>query len=438
MMLSLLGIFCFAVLFVFFVLRMPAAIAALLVGGAGFVAAHFMSGTAANEIFPLIIANLQNVIDAEALAMVMLFVFLGNIAFYSGISTRIYDAASVWLRRLPGGLAMAAIMGCGGFSAFSGSSLGCAATMGRICLPEMKRNGYDQRLATSAVAVGGTLGSLIPPSILFIIYGLLTELPIAKLFIAGILPGLLSLAGMLLVIAWWVHNEPEIAPEAEPATATGMQAMLALWPPVLLMGIIIAGLFSGIVPPWVVAAIAAGFAVVIGFTQDRLSIDILLVALKESAVQSLAILLVIAAASLLFGLTEVTGIDRALSAWVQDFELPGLVAIVIIALLYLLLGMFMEPPAILVLTLPLIMPLVQSYGMDLVWFGVIIVKLLEIALITPPVGLNVFILASVSRDVSPQQVFAGVAHFLMIDVLVLTVLILFPVVSTVLPALALQ
>lgn len=438
MMLLLLGLFCFIVLFLFFVLRLPAAIVALLVGGAGFVAAQMMSGVALIDVPPLMIAKLQSTIDLDALAMVVLFVFLGNIAFYSGISTRIYDAASVGLRRFPGGLAMAAIIGCGGFSAFSGSSLGCAATMGRICLPEMSRNGYDPRLATSAVAVGGTLGSLIPPSILFIIYGLLTGLPVAKLFIAGILPGLLSLFGMLLVILWWVHEEPGIAPNPEPATATMAQAMLALWPPVLIMGVIIVGLFSGIFPTWVIAAIAVGLAVVIGVTQNRISVDALLVMLRETAVQSLAILLVIAAASLLFGLAETTGLSKAFANGVKDLGFPALSVIAIAAVTYLLLGMFMEPPAILVLTLPLMVPLVQAYGMDLIWFGVVVVKLLEIALITPPVGLNAYVLASVSRNVTTEQVFAGVVHFLMIDVLVLTVIILFPIISTFLPALAAQ
>lgn len=436
MMLPLLGFFCFAILLVFFVLRMPAAVAALLVGGAGFVAAHMMTGMAVTDVPPLMIANLQKVIGPDALAMVVLFIFLGNIAFYSGISTRIYDAASVWLRRFPGGLAMAAILGCGGFSAFSGSSLGCAATMGRICLPEMSRNGYDQRLATSAVAVGGTLGSLIPPSILFIIYGLLTGLPVAQLFIAGILPGLFSLLGMLLVIFWWVREEPEIAPAPEPATATIAQAVIALWPPVIILLFIIAGLFSGLLSPWIIAAIAVGMALLIGAVQGRLSADILIVALRETGVQSLAILLVIAAASLLFGLAEMSGLTAVIVRFVQDTGFPPLSIVAIAAVIYLLLGMFIEPPAILVLTLPLIVPLVQSYDMNLIWFGVVVVKLLEIALITPPVGLNVFVLAGVSRNVSTEQVFAGVVRFLMIDFLVLTILILFPAVSTFLPALA--
>lgn len=331
---------------------------------------------------------------------------------------------------------MAAILGCGGFSAFSGSSLGCAATMGRICLPEMDRNGYDQRLATSAVAVGGTLGSLIPPSILFIIYGLLTGLPVAQLFIAGILPGLLSLAGMLLVIFWWVREEPAIAPAPEPATATIAQAVIALWPPVIILLFIIAGLFSGLLSPWIIAAIAVGMALLIGAMQGRLSVDVLMVALRETGVQSLAILLVIASASLLFGLAEMSGLNAVIVRFVQDTGFPPLSVVAIAAVIYLLLGMFIEPPAILVLTLPLIVPLVQSYDMDLIWFGVVIVKLLEIALITPPVGLNVFVLAGVSRDVSTEQVFAGVVRFLMVDILVLTILILFPAVSTFLPSLA--
>lgn len=434
----MLGVTAIMALAMLLVLRLPVALAVGIVAAAGLVLAEFLMGAGLSQTARDMSAMLLDVFHADAVAMVVLFVALGNIAFYAGISTRIYDAAAVWLRRVPGGLAMASVMGCGGFAAISGSSVACASTMGRICVPEMLRQGYDPRLATSAVAVGGTLGSLIPPSVLFILYGLLTDVSVAHLFIAGILPGLLSLAGMLLVILLWVREEPGLAPmpagATAPQTASRIEATMALWPPLLLLAVIGGGLYSGLLTPGWAAAICVGLAVLIGFAQGRLTAEHLWMALRETAVQSAMILLLVAATRVFIGFTELTGAGLAVADWAQGAGLSALTVVALCAVTYLILGMFIEPLGILALTMPIILPLTQAYGMDLVWFGVILVKLLEIALITPPVGLNVFVIASVSGGVAMDRIFAGVARFLTIDVLVLVVLILFPVVSTLLPA----
>lgn len=369
------------------------------------------------------------------LAMVPLFVALANIAFYSGITTRIYDAAAVWLRTLPGGAAIAAVMGCGGFAAISGSSVGCASTMGRICVPEMLRLGYDPRLAASSVAVGGTLGALIPPSILFILFGIFSDTPVAKLFMAGLLPGLLSLAGMVGVILWWVAQEPDAAPAAAPGGASRAEAALAAWPALLLFVVIMGGIPSGALTATEAAAVCVILSVAIGFAQRRLSLDVLWRAIRESLVQTSAIFLIAGAAKLFLAFLAATQMNTAVVDWITRSDLSFLAVIALIVVAYLILGMFLDPVCILVLTLPFMLPVVQLYQMDAIWFGVIVVKLLEIGMITPPVGLNVFVIGNVARDVGINRIFSGVARFLAVDLLVLLVLILFPILSTLIPSL---
>ena len=417
-------------------LRVPLA---LVLGGVGAVGTFLIHATSGGGIFDVAMNRtgstlLSTALDlprAGDLAIVPLVILLGNIAFYAGIATRIYDAAAIWLRPLRGGLAMAAVVGCGGFSAISGSSVACASTMGRICAPEMLRLGYDPRLATASVAVGGTLGSLIPPSVLFILFGIFTETSIARLFLAGVLPGLLSLAGMMAVVAWWVGQNPKDAPPGTVDKASRIDAALAIWPALLLFAMIVGGILLGFSATAAVAACVM-LTLVIGFTQSRLTADVLWQAIRESLLQSAAILVIVVAAKVFFGFVILTGLPDAALGWAQDAALSYFVMIAVVIITYLILGMFLEPIAILILTLPFLLPLVEAYGMDPIWFGVIVVKLLEIGLIPPPVGLNVFVIGNVTRDVGIDRIFAGVSRFLAIDVLVLLILILFPIISTIL------
>lgn len=295
----------------------------------------------------------------------------------------------------------------------------------------MLRLGYDPRLATASVAVGGTLGSLIPPSVLFILFGIFTETSIARLFLAGVLPGLLSLAGMMAVVAWWVGQNPKDAPPGTVDKASRIDAALAIWPALLLFAMIVGGILLGFSATAAVAACVM-LTLVIGFTQSRLTADVLWQAIRESLLQSAAILVIVVAAKVFFGFVILTGLPDAALGWAQDAALSYFVMIAVVIITYLILGMFLEPIAILILTLPFLLPLVEAYGMDPIWFGVIVVKLLEIGLITPPVGLNVFVIGNVTRDVGIDRIFAGVSRFLAIDVLVLLILILFPIISTIL------
>lgn len=437
------GLVAFASVLGLLALRVPIAFALAGVACAGsFLMFAFRTGSfaperAINPTTSMIFSNFYDLVHSYDLSMIPLFVALGHIAYRAGITTRIYDAARVWLTRVPGGIAMASVLGCGGFSAITGSSIACASTMGRICTPEMLRMGYDKRLATASVAAGGTLGSLIPPSVLFIIYGIFTETSISKLFLAGILPGLLTLAGFLIVILLWVRADPAAAPAETGTLPRGARrkAALAAWPAVLLFVIIIVGIYGGFFTATEAAAMCVAAAVGIGLAERRLSFRDLVESLRETATQTASIFVIAASAKIFVAFIALTGVAGHVAEAVSAAELSPLVLLVAIAAIYLVLGMFLDPIGIMVLTLPLMIPLVEGYGFDLIWFGVVIIKLLEIGLITPPVGLNVFVIGNVvGRQVSVDQIFAGITRFLVMDVIVLILLMAFPIISILIPA----
>jgi tripartite ATP-independent transporter DctM subunit len=373
------------------------------------------------------------------MSMIPLFIGLGHVAHHAGITPELFHALRIWFARVPGGLAMASIVGCGGFSAVSGSSVACASAMGRITVPEMLRYRYDPGLATGAVAAGGTLGSLIPPSLLFVIYAIFTEQSVRALFLAGILPGLLSLAGYLLTTLIWVKRRPQAAPRSDerPTRREKWRALHGIWPATLLFGVIIGGIYGGWVTPTEAAAVSLALAILIGLARRRLDWHSLLESLRETALQTTTIFVIAIGAKLFVVLVSLTQVAPLLLDALQSAGVSMVTVLVAVVLLYLLLGMFLDSIGILVLTLPFTVPLVQGYGLDLVWFGVVVVKLLEIGLITPPVGLNVFVVKSVApASVSLETVFRGVGWFLILDFVVLALILLFPQLSLLLPRLA--
>ena len=433
------GLVAMAAVLVLLAMRVPIAFALAGVASVGTFLVYatrtgaWMPERALNPTSSVVFSNFFDLVHSYDLSMVPLFVALGNIAFYAGITTRIYDAAAVWLRPVRGGVAMASVLGCGGFSAISGSSIACASPMGRICVPEMLRMGYDPKLATASVAVGGTLGSLIPPSVLFILYGIFTETSIAQLFLAGILPGILSLAGMLLVIAWWVNRDPDAAPRGERGDASRTDAAIAAWPALLLFVVIVGGIYGGMFTATEAAAVSVVLTTIIGFAQRRLTMGVMWRAVRESLVQTAAIFLIAGAAKIFVSFVALTGMAGAVVGMVSDAELSLAMLMLVVVVIYLVLGMFLDPIGIMVLTLPFMVPLIEGYGLNLIWFGVIVVKLLEIGLITPPVGLNVFVVSNVTKSVGIDKIFAGVTRFLAVDMLVLLLLILFPILSLLIP-----
>jgi len=439
---STIGLIAFGAVLLLLAMRVPIAFALASVATIGtffifaFRTGTFMPERAIRATTSMVFSNSFDLIHSYDLSMIPLFVALGHIAYKADITTKIYHAAKVWLTRLPGGVAMASVMGCGGFSAITGSSIACASTMGRICTPEMLRMGYDPRLATASVAAGGTLGSLIPPSVLFIIYGIFTETSISSLFLAGVLPGLLTLAGFILVIAVWVWKSPEIAPPTDVrySTAERFSAAWESWPAVLLFVLIIGGIYGGIFTATEAAAVCVSAAAVIGFAQRKLTMRGLWDAVRETCIQTSAIFFIAAGAKIFVAFIALTGVAPMIVGFVSDAQLSVVVLMICIALIYLLLGMFLDPIGIMVLTLPLMIPLVESYDLNLIWFGVVVIKLLEIGLITPPVGLNVFVIANVVGKEAPiDKIFAGITRFLSVDIIVLILIMSFPAISLLIP-----
>ncbi|MCC1493633.1 TRAP transporter large permease [Cognatishimia sp. F0-27] len=436
------GMIAFAAVLILLALRVPIAftLAAVATVATFFIFAFrtgtFMPERAIRPTTSMVFSNSFDLIHSYNLSMIPLFVALGHIAYRAEITTKIYHAAKVWLTRLPGGVAMASVVGCGGFSAITGSSIACASTMGRICTPEMMRMGYDNRLATASVAAGGTLGSLIPPSVLFIIYGIFTETSISRLFLAGVLPGLLTLLGFVVVIALWVWRDPSVAPPSDERFTPRQkrEAALAAWPAVMLFVVIIGGIYGGIFTATEAAAVCVAATVLIGVAQRKLTWDDLWQSFRETCIQTSAIFLIAAGAKIFVAFIALTGVAPVIVNAVTAADPSVIVLMICIALIYLLLGMFLDPIGIMVLTLPLMIPLVESYGLNLIWFGVVVIKLLEIGLITPPVGLNVFVIANVVGKEAPiDRIFAGIARFLSIDILVLILIMAFPAISLLLP-----
>ncbi|MFD0387413.1 TRAP transporter large permease [Tistrella bauzanensis] len=342
------------------------------------------------------------------------YILLGALAHKAGITTDVFRSMRILLGRLPGGLAVACIFGCGGFAALSGSSLACAAAMGRIAVPEMIDNGYDRRLATGTVAMGGTVGSMIPPSIPFLLFAILAEQSVGKLLLAGILPGLLTLLGYVITVQIWVRLRPDAAP-GRPARAS-MRAMwsaiFGLWPATLLFAIIAVGIFTGLFTTIQSAAVSVLAAAAIGFGRKMLRWRDVYEALEEAVSQSSQLFVMAFGAKVLITLVAASNLTGDLVEWTGHAGLEPWQIMAAIVVLFLILGMFLDPSGILLLLVPITLPIVSDLGYDLIWYAVIVVKLLEIGLVTPPLGLNAFMVnASVPHNyaVSLQQVFAGIA-----------------------------
>ena len=438
-----LGVVAFSAAMVLIALRMPIGFA---LGGTSFAATFVLYAWPAGQAFDasralrptlsLVSNSSFTFIHSYELSLVPLYIALGAIAFRARITVDIYVAFRVLLGRLPGGLAIASIFGCGGFSAITGSSVACAATFSKIAVPEMLRYGYSPRLATGAVATGGTLGSLIPPSVPFAIYGIFAEQSISKLFVAGIVPGLLSMLAYVAVVVWWAARRPQDAPPpAETFTpAQKLAAVLRTGPAVLLFLIVVVGIYGGIFTATEAAAVAVAGALAIGVFGRRLSWEGFRAAMSEAAVQTATIFFVAIGAKMFATFFALTGVTNIVVDWIGHQGFAPWQILLAVVLLYLVMGMFLDPLGILLLTLPVLVPLAEGVRIDLIWFGVILIKMLEIGLITPPVGFNAFVVhSSLAGRVPLHDIFAGVWRFLVIEIVVVAALLAFPALSTWLP-----
>jgi tripartite ATP-independent transporter DctM subunit len=365
-----------------------------------------------------------------------MFLLMGAVAHYSGVSTALFQAARVWLGGLPGGLAVATNFACAGFSAASGSSIATAAAMGRITVPQMIAAGYHPGLATGVVASAGTLGSLIPPSISFVLYGIFAEVSISKLFVAGILPGLLTAAIYGIMIITRCSLNPALAPRMT-QRFTWRERFVVLkdvWPILVLILSVIGGLYAGLVTPTEAGAFGAGVSFLIAFLQGRLTWQVFKDSVVEALSSSARIFFIAIGAVLLTRFLALAGTGAYLTEIVGTWAADPVLLVLAASLIYLALGMFLDPLGLLLITLPLLLPMFEALGLDLIWFGVIVVKYIEIGLLTPPVGLNVYVVKSVvGREIALETIFKGVGWFLACEIVIVALLLRFPSISLYLP-----
>lgn len=396
--------------FLLLFLGMPIAFCLMLVSFAGI--SYLASSDAA---LPMLASTVWKTASDFNYTVIPLFILMGGFAGSSGITKDLYATSEKWLRRLPGGLAIATIGACGGFAAVSGSSVATAATMGTVALPEMKRYNYSNRLATGSVAAGGTLGFLIPPSIGFVVYGMLTEQSIGKLLVAGILPGLLLCLSFIAVVIIWVKLNPKIAQaNLEPVSwAEKFRSLLGVLMPLLLFLLVMGGIYGGIFTPTEAGAVGATLLFAVALVTGSLSWQVLVGALIESLRISVMVLILVAGANVFSVFLALSNIPTEVAGWVTSLEVSRYLILVFIILIYLFLGCFLDAISMMVLTMPVIYPIIIALGFHPIWFGVIAVLMMEAGLITPPMGLNIFTVAGVAPDVPMETIFRGVAPFLL-------------------------
>jgi len=369
------------------------------------------------------------------LSVVPMFVLMGYIAGGAGLSEALYRACNAWLGHRRGGLALATIGGCGAFAAICGSSIATAATMAQIALPEMRRYNYDDRLATGAVAAGGTIGILIPPSIIMVIYGLLTETSISKLFLAGFLPGLLTVAGFMLTITIMTRINPRLGPRAEPAPmVVKLAALRSVWGPVLLFLLVIGGLYFGVFSPTEAAGIGAVGAFALGVLNRGFDGEALRQALLDTVRTTAMIFTILIGAILFNNFLILASMPNLVSGWITGLPLGKLAILLVIIGMYFVLSCLLDSLAMILLTIPIVFPIVSALGYDPVWFGIIIVMVVELGLITPPIGMNVFVIKGIAREVPLYTIFRGVTPFIVAQIILIAVLIAFPEIALWLPS----
>lgn len=370
------------------------------------------------------------------LSSVPMFVFMGYICFNADLTRGLFDAARLWLARLPGGLAIASVFGCSGFAAVTGSSVACAAAMGKVAVPEMLRNKYDASLACGTVAAAGTVGALIPPSILLIVFGVIAQVSITDLFLGGIGAGIATALSYIAVILLRVTMKPSLAPRVtEQVTWTErFSALKGALPVSMLVIAVLGGLFGGLFTATQAGAVGALMSLVVAATQRTLTFKVLKTSVIETLVTCGSLFIVTIGASMLTRFLTMSGVGYTISDAVALLGASPVFLLIGIAIIYMILGMFLEPIGAMLITLPIFLPLVSTAGIDAIWFGVFVAKLLEVGMITPPIGMNVFVLSSTVGKAAPAAiVFRGVLWFFVADIILLGLLIWFPGIITFIP-----
>ncbi len=417
------------------VVRVPIAYTMILVGAVG----------AAIESGPTVVLyQLKDLAYSQFsnydLSVLPMFILMGSLAARCGLSSDLFRGADAWFGRFRGGVAMAAVAACGGFGAVCGSSTATASTMGIVALPELRRYKYAPSLATGTIAAGGTLGILIPPSVVLIVYAIIVQTNIVTLFEAALVPGLLAVAMFLITVAIYVRLVPGAGPQGEAVSRDEfMSATLAMLPIAVIFVIVIGGIYGGLYNPTPAGAIGVFLVAVYGFARRRLTRRATIEALLETARTTGMIYLILLGAALLSIFMARAGVPQAAAALLQNSGLPPLMIMVIIIVIFIVLGMLMDSLSMIILAIPFFWPMVSGLDFGLsaddvkIWFGIIALVVVELGLITPPVGLNVFIINSLAPDVPMRETFKGVIPFFLSEIIRVTLLVLFPAISLTLP-----
>ncbi|WP_372500790.1 TRAP transporter large permease (plasmid) [Tistrella mobilis] len=370
------------------------------------------------------------------LSSVPVFLLMGFVCYHAQLTQGLFRAARVWMSGIPGGLAIAAVFGSAGFAAVTGSSIACSAAMGRIAVPEMMRHRYDAQLATGTVAAAGTIGALIPPSILMILYGVIAQVAVTKLFLGGLVAGLLTALGYILVILIRVKLNPALAPQVreDVPLSEKLDALRDTWPVLAIMLGVFGGLFGGLFTPTEAGAVGAFLSCVVAIAKGTFTWKMFRTAAQETLVTTSALLIIGIGASLLSRFLALSGAGDWISTVVIEIGANPYMLLLAVTVMYLILGMFLEPLGMMLLTMPIVLPIIDAAGFSLIWFGVLLTKFLEIGMITPPIGMNVFVIKGVVGNlVTTSQIFRGIMWFLVADLILVLVMVLFPGIIMYLP-----
>jgi C4-dicarboxylate transporter DctM subunit len=420
----------FVTLFALMMLRVPVGMAMGLVGVTGY--AYLTGGAPALK---LVGQTSIRTVTSYQFGVIPMFLLMGAFVSASGVSRELFRAANTFVGHRKGGLGLATIVSCGAFAAISGSSVATAATFSTVAYPEMRRYGYPQSFSTGVIAAGGTLGAMLPPSTVLAVYGLITQQDIGKLFQAGIIPGLLAMAMYMVTIAIICRVKPDLLPTVPKASwAERLAGLKDVWAPLLLFVMVIGGLYGGVFTPTEAGGVGASGAFLLGVLRRRLDKDKIRASLLQATRTAAAVFTVLIGA-LLFGyFLTITQVPQKVTEFLTGLGIGTYGVLALIMLMYLVLGCLMDAMAMIILTVPIIFPLITQLGFDPVWFGVIIVMTVELGLIHPPVGMNVFVIKSVVQDVTFSSIFKGVLPFIATDILRLVILIVFPVIALWLPS----
>lgn len=418
------GFYGIAALLVLLALRVPVALSMIVVSLVG-ITVMFGWSTAIG----MLSSTPYEFIAKWTLSAVPMFLLMGFVCFHTGLTSGLFNAAKVVFRWLPGGVAISSIFASSGFAAVSGSSVACAAAMGRIAIPEMVKGGYKPSFACGTIAAGGTIGALIPPSILMIVYGVFAQVSITQVFLGGISIGLLTAISYSIVILLVSWLRPDIVPRqaTDARNISAKQALIEIWPVIALGLLVFGGLFSGFFTATEAGAVGAAGAILIGLILRRLDRKAMKTALLETLSTTSALLIIGVGASMFTLFLSLSGLAGYITGAVTGWEPSYLQLMLVVVLIYLFLGLFMEPFGAMLVTLPVLLPVFELYDVSLIWFGVLLVKLLEIGMITPPVGMNIFVIKGVAGQyASLVDIFKGVTTFLIADIVVVALVIFFP------------